>query len=579
MSLRFVVCLVCLGTQARSAESNWAVARSAHFEVYSHAGQDTARAALAWFEQLRTFFAHQTGLDLDAVPAVRAIGFRSAKEYDSYRLKPTSDAYYVGTETREYIVMATLEPADFHVAAHEYAHLVLHASALSLPPWLNEGLADFYSTLRITERGSSLGGEQAAHLQVLRKQRWIPLAELLSMPADSPVRANREISSVFYAESAALTRMLVLSPDYAPRFPSLLAAVKTAQSLPSVFGRPIEAIERDLRTWVEKRRPETPLPGGPAEAVAIESHALTAFETQVVTAELLLAIGRLDAAEALYRELARQAPGNTEIAAALGTIALRRGDSGTARLEWKRAIEHGASNAVLCYRYALLAQQAGLAAADVRPALERAVALNPDYDDARYTLALLEKNAGRDETALAHLRAMRSVSAGRAFPYWCATADALNQLGRREEAKAAARKAGEHAASDEERARAEQLAYIADTEMTVRFTSDAEGRQRLVTTRVPHGSTDWNPFVEPGDDYRRAQGTLREIDCTGKVTRLLVDTAGSRLWLAIVDPARVLMRNAPAEFVCGVQQPAAAVTVEYAASKSGDGVVRGLAFQ
>ncbi len=35
-----------------------------------------------------------------------------------------------------------------HEAAHEYVHLVLRASNLQVPPWLKEGLAELYSTLR-----------------------------------------------------------------------------------------------------------------------------------------------------------------------------------------------------------------------------------------------------------------------------------------------------------------------------------------------------------------------------------------------------------------------------------------------
>ena len=81
-------------------------------------------------------------------------------------------------------------------------------------------------------------------------------------------------------------------------------------------------------------------------------------------------------------------------------IALHKGDSAGARRAWKHAIDQGIADANLCYRYAILADQAGLPAGDIRPALERAIALQPDFDDAHYQLALLEKNAGRYEAAL-----------------------------------------------------------------------------------------------------------------------------------------------------------------------------------
>jgi hypothetical protein len=101
----------------------------------------------------------------------------------------------------------------------------------------------------------------------------------------------------------------------------------------------------------------------------------------------------------------------------------------------------------------------------------------------------------------------------------------------------------------------------------------------MVTTRVPHES-DWNPFIEAGDDIRRVQGIVKEIDCHNQVTRFVVEAGGVRLRLAIEDPSRVRMRNAPAEFVCGTQETNH-VLVEYAVSKNKgtDGVVRGMEFR
>jgi len=81
-----------------------------------------------------------------------------------------------------------------------------------------------------------------------------------------------------------------------------------------------------------------------------------------------------------------------------------------------------------------------------------------------------------------------------------------------------------------------------------------------------------------GDDVRTVRGLLREIDCDA-VTEIRVDSGGALLTLAIPDPSRVQMRNAPEEFVCGPQENVL-VQVQYAASKNGaaDGLVRGIEF-
>ena len=522
-------------------------------------------------------------MTLDHLPAARVIAFGSAKEYEPYRLRSAS-AYYVGAESQDYIVMPGLGASEFRTAAHEYAHLILHASGLRYPEWLKEGLAEFFSTVRVGEQGSELGGDLPAHSQILRRRAWMPLPELLVLPEESAWPSDRANVELFYAQSWALTDMLFLSADYGPRFQELVRALNfgepSLRTFTKVYAKTIDQITHDLHAWVDRRGvPPIHFPGVAAPSTAVEVSDVPVFASRSLLADLLMATGELDRAEALYRDLEREAPRNADIAAALGTIALRRGDNDGARREWKQAIEAGVSDANLCYRYSVLAGMAGLANDEIRPALERAVALRPDFDEARYMLALLEKNSSHYEAAVTQLRAMRRVAPARQYDYWIIVSDALNELDRRKEAKDAADRAAGYATNPSERARAAQLAYMAQTDLAVQLSHDSSGREQMVTTRVPHES-DWNPFIETGDDIRRVQGTMKEIDCGDKVTRFVVEAGGARLRLAVEDPSRVRMRNAPAEFVCG-QQEATRVLVEYAVStqKGTDGVVRGMDFQ
>lgn len=587
--LRVLAALSMLCAAYARPAPTWTLAKTQHFELYSQNGAATARSALIWFEQLRTFFQQQTGLSLDNRLPVRVIGFRSEGEYRPYRLRPTSDAYYVGTENCDYIVMPALDASEFSTAAHEYAHLILHARGLRLPPWLNEGLAEFFSTLRISDRSWNLGGDLPARSRLLKRDSWMPLSRLLTLPAESALQENRDKAALFYAQSWKLTEMLVLSPEYRPRFQMLTAVltsgIPSLQAIEKVYEKPLEPITQDMHSWADTGHKITRLsvPAPATHTMGVEVSTVPALASQSLMAELLLAIGELDRAEALYRDLARESPGNPNVSAALGTIALRKSDRESARKHWKQAIEAGINDAILCYRYASLAQDAGLSADEVRPALQRAIAQRPDFDDARYSLALLESNTGHYETAVAQLRAMRSVAPARAYAYWSAMAYALNELGNRDESQAAAQRAMEHAATPAEHSNAAQLAYVAQTDLAVQFTRDANGHEQLVTTRVPHNTADWNPFIEPGDRIRRVEATLREFRCSaGRAAGIVIDTAQGPLTLTIPDASHILMRNAPSEFMCG-PQPASAVMVEYAASETQNGntagVLRGMEFR
>jgi len=563
-----VLAVLCIPAPAFSQPA-WRLTRSDHFEIYTQTGDQRARAILIWFEQLRVFFERQGGSNTLSSTPVRVIVFASEREYQPYRLRSIADAYYVGAGSQNYIVMGSGDPARFGLAAHEYAHLVLRNSGLQLPPWLKEGLAEFFATLRINGQGTELGGPLAGRLRTLQARTWMPLADLMSVSEQSQEGQERSAADLFYAESWALTEMLLLSPKYAPGFQKILEA-------PNLDA---ETAARDLHAWIDQPRlPVVQLPEVVAESGPVQVSDVPAFAARLLLAQLLLAAGEFDRAQAIFSALGQQDPASAAVSAGLGLIALRKGDSDGARQFWSRAIEQGIDDARLCFNYAILADQANLPAADIRPALERAIALQPDFDDAHYQLALLEKNAGHYETALREFHAMRTVAGARAYAYWLAMADTFNELGRRDEAQAAARHAVEHAATASERARAAEETYFAETDPGVQFARDASGHLQLVTTRMPHQQSDWNPFIEPADDIHRVQGTLREIEC-GSVTTIGVDAAGKRITLAIPDLQHVQMRHAPSEFVCG-PQTATPVTVDYAGTPNAatDGIVRGMDF-
>ena len=173
---------------------------------------------------------------------------------------------------------------------------------------------------------------------------------------------------------------------------------------------------------------------------------------------------------------------------------------------------------------------------------------------------------------------MRSVARERGFGYWIAMAAAQDQLGQHDDSKRSAQQALQFAATEHERAQATQLAYVADTELTVQFTRDANGKAQVTTTRVARGTQSWNPFIEPGDHIRRAEGRLKSVECGNeKISGVAIDTPHGWLQLSIPDPQHVLIRGAT-EFTCGPQTPRA-VTVDYATSESSaqaSGVLRGM---
>ena len=567
-SLLAVLCLAAVST-AREPEG-WNLARTAHFSVYSDAAPETARTLAAGLEHLHAFFVRQIGLSPPPAREVRVICFATEQEYAQYRARRGAAAYFIGTENRDYIVLPAPARGELRIAAHEYAHVLMHSGGWKLPDWIAEGLSDVISTVQLRDRTSFIGGDLPGRSSVLKNSVWLSLPELFAFHLDGPA-ANPARTGIFYAQSWALADLLLLAPPYSSRFPSFLEKISSGVpeeiAIAAVYGVAPSAIERNAGARLARNPPAAPLPAVPGGA-EVRIAAVTPFAARAMLADLRFANGELADAESLYRALLADRPSDPEIHAALGTIALQRGDADAAAAEWKRAIDFGITDAALCYRYAALADLRDLPA---RPALERAIELRPEFDDARFRLALIENNADHPEAAIAQLRAMKDVPPARAFAWWCTLSAALLDLNRRAEARSAAAQALACAATDEERARAAQLQFLADTELAVEIENG-----KFHTVRVPAGGAARNPFVEPGDRPQRVEAALRDVECpeNGGI-RLVMDTAKGPLTLGIPDPSRVEIRNAGAvafEFTCGPQQ-GRKVIAEYAAATM---ILRGL---
>ena len=133
---------------AYGADPKWLRMPSADFEIFSSASEGDTRRALQYFERVSSFFEQfmSTGARQKAEP-VRVILFGSKKEYEEYRPNEFAVAYYTQIGGRDYIVLSNATDAVFPIAVHEYVHLLAQNSGLKLPPWLNEGVAELFSTL------------------------------------------------------------------------------------------------------------------------------------------------------------------------------------------------------------------------------------------------------------------------------------------------------------------------------------------------------------------------------------------------------------------------------------------------
>jgi hypothetical protein len=298
-----------LAATACSAET-WTAVQSPHFELYTTANPETARDAAAFFEQVHDLFAGWSAKQPVGTPKARIIVFQSEKDYRFYQPNPLVTAFFISGAAGDFIVTKNLTRDTYPVAVHEYVHLIVKRSGLRMPTAMNEGLAEFYSTLKITKNGIEIGTPPVTRLLTLRQSKLIPLDELLAVNIRSPIYRDHSQLDVFYAESWALTHMLLLSPQYRDKTPSYARAMQAPPdpltALEKITGKTAYQILSDLQHYVRRSEFVTALldaKAGPGRA-SLEPSPAAPKEWGMALADLLETMGRHAEARQRYEALA-----------------------------------------------------------------------------------------------------------------------------------------------------------------------------------------------------------------------------------------------------------------------------------
>ena len=212
-----VVLVLVLSAAAVVPQSRWRRLDSPNFIVVGEVGDGELREVAVKFEGFREVLGRllDERLTQSPVPTV-VIVFRSESSFGpfmpTYQGKRVQVAgLFVPRRDVNFIAMMVGRRDDgLRVVFHEYAHLIVSNSGMRLPVWLSEGLAEYYSTFEL-ERGREavIGRVIDSHLELLSRRRPMPLPELLGVTHDSSMYNEGDRRSVLYAQSWALTHMLL----------------------------------------------------------------------------------------------------------------------------------------------------------------------------------------------------------------------------------------------------------------------------------------------------------------------------------------------------------------------------------
>ena len=227
LSASLVQCIVigiALVANQLLASESWVRLTTPNFDLYSSLNKKQASFVLSQLEDARTALEALHIATREAGSPVRVIAFSSEREYARFRSNDASAAYYLRAEGQEYIVLGEELSKGGTPVVHEYVHHLLHQQYRQLPLWLDEGLAEVYSTATQQAKGLRVGLPPQDRLDWLQMDKpAYDLETLFSIRRNSFDKTKHLTPrSRFYAESWLLVHMLRFSPDYADQFRAFL---------------------------------------------------------------------------------------------------------------------------------------------------------------------------------------------------------------------------------------------------------------------------------------------------------------------------------------------------------------------
>ena len=443
--IRPLIALLCLllAAQGSTAKEAWTSVRSKNFLLVGNASEKEIRQVGARLEQFRDVFTRlfPNAQFTSPVPTTVVV-FKSDASYKPFKPvvegKPSDVAgYFQPGEDVNYITLTTERggvEGPFRTIYHEYVHQFVNSTLgrASVPPWFNEGLAEYYSTFEMSDdRKVYLGNLIENHLLLLREQRLIPLKQLFEVDYYSLERNKHDTRTLFYAESWALVHYLLLGNEgrraaQLGRFVDLLAKkTPTEEAFRQAFQTDIPSMEKELRDYVERHsfRAQVATFARRLEFdTEMRAAPLTDAEAEGYLGDLLLHIDRPADAAARLEHALQLDPKLAQAHASLGMALARQRRFDEALGHLREAVAAGAQNYLAHYYYAYALSRQGMdesgrvpgysaeAAREMRAALRRAIELKPDFPESYHLLAFvnLVRNEDLDEgvAVLARARAL-----------------------------------------------------------------------------------------------------------------------------------------------------------------------------
>lgn len=406
---------------ASAEDKPWMEVRSPNFDVITDAGEKRGRDTALRFEQMRAAFGRLMNRQDVINPAVplQILAFRNNKELKQvlplWKGKPISAAgVFLQGQDRNFIAIDLSSDRNWEILFHEYAHMLLNTNFVHTGLWFDEGFAEYYSTIRITDKEVVLGAPPEEAADTIRYNSWIPVEQLFAVQHDSKIyNETSDARGMFYIESWAVvhylfdTQQLAQCNEYFKLVNEQHVAV--AEAIERAFGMPPKRLDTAIHDRLFGKGVTEwtfPVSSDPKLREAAVTP-LDSLDEQAAIADMHLHSAEYgDKAIQEFKAILQVDPKHAAALRGIGYAYLRKNNLDEAAGYFQQAAALDSKDPRVHYYYALLLFRRGpqLQASDyetMETELKTALALDPTVADVYYLLGFAQMSRRESAAAIA----------------------------------------------------------------------------------------------------------------------------------------------------------------------------------
>lgn len=410
------------------ANDRWISVRSQNFQLSGNASEAEMRAVAEKLEQFRFVFTHLfSELKFNSPISTNVIVFKDEASLLPFKpLTETGQAkdwvkgFFLPDKDVNYIVLSADKNSEgnFTTIFHEYVHFLIDNTLgrSNIPPWLNEGLAEYYEQFQIDKNGQvTLGKTDKSHILLLQKNGFMPFEKFFAIDYYTLHRQPKEKVIAYYAQAWALTHYLIHEKKEAgnrrKRFPDFIINGKSANNaLSEIVGTDYISLENKLRKYVAQKNFDVSVSNvglNDLNANSFKTSPVSEAEAKAFQGDLLLRANRSGEAQAFLMEALSLDAELGFANASLGLLKIKENNLPEAKKYLEKAIRNDSRNYFTFFTYAYVLSREGMTdfgfvinydaktAETIRENLRRAIALNPNFAESYQLFAFV--NVVRNE--------------------------------------------------------------------------------------------------------------------------------------------------------------------------------------